>query len=99
MTYTIRPLYRHGIIESERDRKPAERLEPAREAIRKAVALLMDFEQTTSNVWEGLSDEELEAICHAAENALRAAENARNLGLSGYQPSPLEAVSWPRRAR
>ena len=94
MTYTIHPYTKHGITEAEQNRKPAERLEPAREAIRKAICLLVDFEATTAHAWDGLSDENLETICHAAEMALRAAENAAHLGLSGYEPQPLDAIRW-----
>lgn len=94
MTYTIHPYTKHGITEAEQNRKPAERLEPAREAIRHAICLLVDFEHTTANAWEGLTEENLETICHAAEMALRAAQNAANLGLSGYEAQPIEKVSW-----
>lgn len=92
--YTIRPFTKNGITEAEQNRKPAERLEPAREAVRKAICLLVDFEHTTANAWDGLTEENLETICHAAEMALRAAENAAHLGLSGYEPQPLDAVKW-----
>ena len=97
MTYVIRPYSKRDPFRIEKgDRTAAERLEPAREALRQAVCMLMDFENTTANAYDGLKDEELEAICHAAEMALRAARNARNLGFSGFEPEPLEAVSWPR---
>lgn len=90
----IRPLTKNGITESEQNRTPSERLLPAREALLKAARLLEQFAETTNHVYDGLTECDLLIICKASEMALNAAENAANLGWTGYEVKPVEPVSW-----
>ena len=77
-----------------RDLTAAERLEPARVALRWAVKLLEQAETTAGRASDRLTEEQLETVCRAAEQAMRAAENAAFLGVSGYIAHPAERVAW-----
>ena len=77
-----------------RDLTAAERLEPARVALRWAVKLLEQAETTAGRASDRLTEEQLETVCRAAEQAMRAAENAAFLGVSGYIAHPVERVAW-----
>ena len=77
-----------------RDLSAAERLEPARAALRYAVRLLEQFERDTTKASDRLSENQLETICKAADMAWKAAENCAFLGTSGFNAHPLERIVW-----
>lgn len=89
----IRPYNKHDPIIG-RDLTAAERLEPARAALRLAAKLIEQAERTAENASNLLTEAELETVCRAAEQAVRAAENAAFLGVSGYIAHPVERVAW-----
>lgn len=89
----VHPYNKHDAL-LDRDLTAAERLEPARAALRYAVKLLEQFERETNHAWDGLSDNQLQIICNATEQAWRAAENCAFLGSSGFEGHILERVSW-----
>lgn len=92
----IRPYEKHDLLLNV-DLTAAERLEPARSALRHAYDLLRQCEDTLNHAAPGLSDAKLQVICDAAEAAHNAAMNAAFLGLSGYSPFPVKTVSWTRQ--
>lgn len=77
-----------------RDISAAERLEPARSALRYAVRLLEQFERDTTKAYDGLTENQLETICKAADTAWKAAENCAFLGNSEFNAHPLERIVW-----
>jgi hypothetical protein len=89
----IRPYKKHQMI-PERDISCAERLEPARAAVRHAIKLLEQFSDMTDKAWDGLSDAQLQTICNAAESAFNAAQNCAFLGVGGYNGYPVRMVVW-----
>lgn len=78
----------------DRDLLPRERLEPARATLRYTGKLLRQFEDDLRNAGDHLTEEQLEIICRACDQALAAAENAAFLGHIGYNAQPLEKVEW-----
>lgn len=91
----IRPYHKHDLF-LEKDLTPAERLEPARAAIRHAIDLLQQFNDTIAHASPLLTDENLQTICDAAEAAYNAAGNAAFLGHSGFEPVPVKTVGWTK---
>ena len=77
-----------------RDLTAAERLAPARATLRTAMRLIAQAIQTTDAAWNGLTDEQLEIICKAADQAYYAATNCAFMGESGFNAIPLEKIEW-----
>lgn len=77
-----------------RDLTAAERLEPARTTLRFSIKLLEQFIRTTEKASDRLTDEQLEIICKACDQALHAAENCAFMGDSGFNARPLEKIEW-----
>lgn len=92
----IRPYNKQDLFR-EKDLTPAERLEPARAAIRHAITLLQQFDDKIAHASPLLTDENLQTICDAAEAAYNAAGNAAFLGHSGFEPAPVKTVGWTKR--
>lgn len=87
------PYNKHDFM-LNRDLTAAERLEPARAALRFAAQLLQQFERDTLKASDRLTENQLEIICRAADQAYKAAENAAFLGYSEFNAHPLERVQW-----
>ena len=92
----IRPYNKQDLFR-EKDLTCAERLEPARSTICHAIDLLQQFNDKIAHAYPGLTDENLQTICDAAEAAYNAAINAAFLGHSGHEPLPVKAISWTKR--
>ena len=75
-------------------RTARERLEPARNALDHAIKVIEQAKEESLDAWDGLSEEELQKICDAAEVVRNAAWNAACLGISGYKPAPVWEVNW-----
>ena len=89
----IYPYNKHDFI-LNRDLTPAERLEPQRKCLEHTQNLLEQFKRTLESASDRLTENELNTIAEAVDNALRAAENAAFLGESGFNPRPVRMVSW-----
>lgn len=89
----IHPYEKHDAI-LNRDLSASERLEPARASLRFAMRLLKQFERDLLKASDRLTDEQLQTICNAVDNAWRASENCAFLGNPEFVAHPLERVSW-----
>lgn len=80
----------------ERDLTAAERLEPARATLLYATRLLQQFHKDLMSASDNLTENQLEIICNAVDQAWMAAENCAFMGLSGFNAHPLKTVKWER---
>ena len=84
---------KHDYIQ-DRDLLPRERLEPQRRTISFMRELLNGLENTLNNASDALSEDDLNTIADAVQNAYNAVENAAFLGETGFYPRPVRAVRW-----
>ncbi len=89
----MKPYPKHDFI-LDRDLTPAERLEPQRATIRFAIKYLKQLDDTLKNASNSLTEEQLETIADAVQNAYNAASNAAFLGTTGYHALPVRSVRW-----
>ena len=82
----IRPYNKQDLFR-EKDLTCAERLEPARSTICHAIDLLQQFNDKIAHAYPGLTDENLQTICDAAEAAYNAASDVDRLA---YLVDPYE---------
>lgn len=78
----------------KRNLRPRERMGDARAAVRFALGSLEQFDSMLRKLPDDVSEEALLALCEAADNALYAAMNAKNMGIVGYVAKPVKTVEW-----
>ena len=87
------PYKKHDVMLG-RDLTASERMEPARAALRYAIQLLEQFENDTLKTSDALTENQLETVCKAVDQAWKAAENCAFIGNSEFYPHPLERIEW-----
>ena len=93
----MKPYPKHDYI-LQRDLLPEERLEPQRNTVRQMQKMLDSFYYVLLNAADDLTEEELDTVAAAVQNAYNAVSNAAYLGISGYHALPVESVRWKTEA-
>lgn len=77
-----------------RDLTPAERLEPGIATVRFMRKMLDSLDYTLRNASDSLTEENIQTIADAVQNAYNAVSNAAYLGNSDYHALPVESIRW-----
>lgn len=89
----MKPYPKHDHI-LHRDLTAAERLQPQRATLHFIKRMCDQLENTLNHASNDLTEEQLEKIADAVQNAYNAASNAAFLGTTGYHALPVRSVRW-----